>query len=778
MAKRLSQRITTSRGLAAITLAIIISVAISILVGTSMALFTTQNTQAKTANTLFEGKSAGWAGVEAFRRYLDSRTPAQIESLQDSQTIEITIDGVNHTLQATNLSVQTTDIPSSTDYLVKATLVSIDPLTQAQVKIAVNYLVDKPVAPASAATVSSASYVPPAQVVIKGDLNLAGQQTLTSAAGSIGEVLVDGNITVSSVTTIGFDRLAATGDIAVNSNAFFDVVQANGNVDLTHGASASRVYSRANVSLMDNANVDHVVAHGDVLLRARSTETVSTRGNINAGSPSDASGTRATHAQLIAHQNIHIHDQVSGVTNAFSRGNISLGDDELQTVDTIFALGQIDCTAAPWLSVNGDLVASSFSSCNAIDTQIVDTTEYESTTCAATCTTSTASAASSNGSSGSMGCDPTASSTYTVSTNPTTTSAPFVIPPGASVTSYGASSTASSGGSGTASCRPELKNPIEVGIVTSVTPTFDANLLRDSANFLIEPAISGSSLTQVKVTVQNMNGITDGEYFIGKSGTQENALCDSVDSAGTCLGNHAGFFCHGPGNIPLNKCFTYDSNTQELVLTAKFTLPGIVFVDGNLRVERPDGQDIPLRNSFLVTGNFRTDNVGSVSAVNYSTFTDVCELTFAQHAESPFSGEYPTNLCDFTNNSIIYTTEGNIAIGAGIYDTTVGAYTGGNVSFTSRSNIYGTIISGGSLFVSQQSFLHGTVLALNQTNAAQEHVFTDQASFTFGEGPQTYDAFDVPLTFDVTSNGGSGADSNYANDGVHEPARVMWSKYQ
>lgn len=309
--------------------------------------------------------------------------------------------------------------------------------------------------------------------------------------------------------------------------------------------------------------------------------------------------------------------------------------------------------------------------------------------------------------------------------------------------------------------------------VASVKPVFDANLLKASANFVVTPEINGSNLTSLKIEVQNMNGIPDGEYFLGQSNGQENAICSTVDSSGQCQGPDVGFFCHGPGSVNLRKCFSYDATTEELVLNAKFTLPGILFVDGNIRVERPDGEDIPLRNSLIATGNVSTANVGSLSAINYSTFNDVCQLDFAADPESPFAGQYPTNLCDFDNNALVYTTEGNLAIGAGTYDPATETYIGGNILFSSRSNIYGTVISGGTLEATNQTFLNGTVIALNQSQNSNPHKFMNEAVITFSGAPTSYNGFDVPLSVTLDQ----GADGEFARDGVHEPARVVWSKY-
>lgn len=223
---------------------------------------------------------------------------------------------------------------------------------------------------------------------------------------------------------------------------------------------------------------------------------------------------------------------------------------------------------------------------------------------------------------------------------------------------------------------------------TVSTPSFDAYPYKPLANYAF--ARVGAD---TKVTVNNVNTIPNGNYFLTGSGDKQDYLCTTSSySAATCLAK----ICKG--NSDYNSCFSYSGGKWSL---AGMTMaPGVLWFDGS--VQAGSGT---YYNSFISNADINTAGDNSTYAVNYAGYAKTCSNT-------DFPGLAPTNFCKAGDTTKLQpVAAGNIAFGAGGY---VGSnYSGGKINLSASNHVYGSVLAGDDLTTSGSTVVHGYVSAAN-----------------------------------------------------------------
>lgn len=316
--------------------------------------------------------------------------------------------------------------------------------------------------------------------------------------------------------------------------------------------------------------------------------------------------------------------------------------------------------------------------------------------------------------------------------------------------------------------------------LTLTRPIVDAYQLKDAANYVFS-----HSNENIQIKVKNINGITDGNYRIGRIKEKWNDkwgyLCSELDSGsfcktectpivdGSCQGigiNKLRKICQGQGDGA--ECITYDkkNKTWKMEGGGVVAAPGILWFEGNL-----DLNNGLFQNTILATGSIKTGGSIKVSAVNYNGYKETCQNSFFQNI-------YPTNLCGAT--SLINNATGNIALLAGSYKE--GApkikdnFSGGIINLNSP-DISGSVIAGDTLLTSGDSTIRGYVTAAGQGSSVVS-AFTGSATIDLRNLPSGYNPGEIPDIGTTPDGGGSGDGSGGDGDGDGiSKATILWSRY-
>ncbi|MFY7863819.1 hypothetical protein [Roseateles sp.] len=226
--------------------------------------------------------------------------------------------------------------------------------------------------------------------------------------------------------------------------------------------------------------------------------------------------------------------------------------------------------------------------------------------------------------------------------------------------------------------------PLTAGTVSS--PKFDAYAYKAIANYAFE-WVSG----EIKVTVNNVNGVANGTYFLEHDGGgNRDYLCPtSTYSAASCKVK----ICAGYSDY--NSCFAYNNGKWSIAGTTM--APGVAWFKGDL--ETGTGN---YYNSWIATGNINTGGNNVTWAVNYAGYANVC-------TNSRFPALAPSNFCKAGESKLQSVPSGNIAFGAG---GLVGStYSGGRIDLSASNDIYGSVLAGDILITGGSTIVHGYVSA-------------------------------------------------------------------
>ncbi|MED5606655.1 MULTISPECIES: polymer-forming cytoskeletal protein [unclassified Pseudomonas] len=288
-------------------------------------------------------------------------------------------------------------------------------------------------------------------------------------------------------------------------------------------------------------------------------------------------------------------------------------------------------------------------------------------------------------------------------------------------------------------------------------PTVDAYTLKAGANYVFEFAAG-----QRRVTVRNVNGLADGEYFLGNYSHDgrgwRDFLCLQVDTSANCLDpapadrRQARTICQGHASE--QGCLSYDSRNRKWTLAGKSLAPGVLWFEGDLHISNGN-----YHNSFLSTRSISTGGQVVVSAVNYSDFKFICSI---QYPHIDFTGLYPSNLCDMAKDKLKSNSIGNIGLLAGgVVD---GQLQGGDITLGSQSEINGSVIAGNRLSATGDSKIRGYITAAGWGEGSSD--FLNDLELDLANLPPDYRPEDIP-----------GMGSCLSNCDVKASARAKWVRY-
>jgi len=312
--------------------------------------------------------------------------------------------------------------------------------------------------------------------------------------------------------------------------------------------------------------------------------------------------------------------------------------------------------------------------------------------------------------------------------------------------------------------------------VTLQTSQFNATTLQPVANYSFSVNSSGF----VQVQVYDVNGISNGTYYLGNyGGGYQDYLCTAVSgtegstwSEPTCTApavTAAPKICQGQSSY--NSCFTVTTTAGVSTFSIDGTsmVPGIVYFAGNL-----DLKDGTYYDTFIATYNITTSNSDTVYAVNFAGYsgtsggvqyapTGICTNSY-------FPRYYPLDFC----NTSTATFDSTAAAGVGNYALLDGSWTGssypgqggylgGNVEIGSSSYIYGDIKAGNAFKSDGNANVAGIVSALAQGSTVWNSM-GGSTSFNYSK---------IPPTEDITG----GATSNETETSTPGTISIEWTKY-
>ena len=285
--------------------------------------------------------------------------------------------------------------------------------------------------------------------------------------------------------------------------------------------------------------------------------------------------------------------------------------------------------------------------------------------------------------------------------------------------------------------------------ITITRKKVDANDYKDVANYTFE-FVNGKR----KVTVKNINGLTDGDYYLGNFGWANNRgnydyLCKDVDTNNNCTSPTAPnaatrTICQG--NSTSNPCFDYNQSSATWSVSGKNLAPGVLWFKGNLNMGNGE-----YYNTTIASGNISTSGSHKLYALNYAGYRVVCTNAFKSNTTSDFAGLYPTNFCDIAAGKLKANAAGNIAYLAGIY--TGSTFSGGNITVGASSEVFGTVLAGDQLTTGGSTTIHGYVNSAGQGTSVANN----------WSGSTTIDLRDLPDGYkpgESPGNGGSACTSN------------------
>ncbi|MBC6905972.1 hypothetical protein DWB84_10935 [Saccharophagus sp. K07] len=252
-----TSRPSSQRGIATILIVVLIGVALT---ATAIGMMhSIRSTQEKhiAVHAVTNAQTGAWAGVEAFRRYLDSKG---VEGLTAGvYPIELTGYG---TMQA---KVQSVNPTGTGGYRIEATIVNVQDAAHASAAVGVIYEV----------TPSYGEYELSGPLNFNDDLELTSRLVLDKPL----TINVKGDVKIANANISNLQGINATGSVTVVSNNAVQLgtIHANGDVKLSGtDATATEIKAQGKVTLQNTAKAPLISANGDVFHNA-STNTMSMR---------------------------------------------------------------------------------------------------------------------------------------------------------------------------------------------------------------------------------------------------------------------------------------------------------------------------------------------------------------------------------------------------------------------------------------------------------------------------------------------------------------------
>ncbi|KJV37838.1 hypothetical protein [Acinetobacter brisouii] len=305
---------------------------------------------------------------------------------------------------------------------------------------------------------------------------------------------------------------------------------------------------------------------------------------------------------------------------------------------------------------------------------------------------------------------------------------------------------------------------VATGALVTVTapskPIVNALSYESQANYIL----SVDSSKNIIVTVQNVNGIPNGNYRIAKYvenyNTYVGQLCSSVDNKNICTSTPVGYIYPKYSRADV---IAYSGGTWSLNTNGNSgypaLAPGVFLFKGDLKPLQ--GQYV---DTFLATGSIDYGGSINLQAPNYAGASVVCNSTdFGR----------PTNLCS-SSTSLIPASIGNIALLAGSCTNTTtvalcqSTYTGGNISLGAQATVYGNVIAGNLLSTSGSSTIVGSLSAAGLGDTSKGSKFT---------GSTTIDLSTLKDHPDFSTGTGSTNTSSGTTTTTTITATIQWARY-
>ena len=313
-----------------------------------------------------------------------------------------------------------------------------------------------------------------------------------------------------------------------------------------------------------------------------------------------------------------------------------------------------------------------------------------------------------------------------------------------------------------------------VPLVSIATETFNANDYRASANYAFTVDANGYR----KVTVRQVQGLADGEYFLGDytGGGYKDYLCTQVSGAvasPTCTApaTPAATATLCQGYSAWNGCFTHGPDGWKI--NGQSMAPGVAWFAGNLEVANGS-----YFNTFIATGNIKTSGSHITYAPNYvgydgqQTTTSGASVTLPQGVckHSAFPQLQPAQFCTPPDT---YTAldVGNYAFMAGSRADedwpNLHSYQGGDITLGASSRVYGNVKAGNQFISGGSTTIHGYASALALGVSVRNSM----------GGSTTFDLRNLPASF-TPGSPGTLPEEEGGISGSYGTMQMQWSRYR
>jgi len=307
----------------------------------------------------------------------------------------------------------------------------------------------------------------------------------------------------------------------------------------------------------------------------------------------------------------------------------------------------------------------------------------------------------------------------------------------------------------------KVANPKGAIATVSMTdkPLINAYVYEQQANYVFDI----DSQKRITVYIRDIDGIPDGQYFIGTSNSLWGGICKEVksDQNNTCTTTSLGKLQHK--NLTwFKKIISYDSGTWRLEdYQSQITsiAPGVILFKGNVNI--PQGL---YNNTIIATGNINYGGSVILNAPNPAGAGQTCVANYYQ---------MPKNLCR-SKTELIPASIGNIALLAGSCSdsssltTCEASYIGGNITVGGSAKINGNIIAGNKLVTGGDTNIKGSILAAAHTSDKKSSL-GGSTNIDFSGKDQNDTTIILPSDKDDNTH----PPSNNSSD----KAKIRWSRY-
>lgn len=293
------------------------------------------------------------------------------------------------------------------------------------------------------------------------------------------------------------------------------------------------------------------------------------------------------------------------------------------------------------------------------------------------------------------------------------------------------------------------------------TATFNAYQYESEANYVFRMANN-----DMKVEVKNVEGIPDGEYFLGDNtgvqGPKKDRLCQNKNCSGQS-------FAMCRGHSDWNNCFSYQKQQNRWVINGVSMAPGVALFEGNLRLSNG-----VYYNTFIATGDIETSGNHANYAPNYAGYSgEVDNVEYAPKGvcTNRSVGMAPKQFCKADGS---FDTEASNGLGNYAYmagSEVNQTYVGGNIDLGASTRSHGNVLAGNEFQSGGNTEVHGYISALAQ----------GAPSFNDMGGSTSIILRDLPPTFTPGSalNPGNGGGNSGGGGSAGALGRVVlvWSRY-